>query len=277
MNQNIPSSTPELIAQHRLRLNQAQAAALNSVARQMNKSLEDMTPDDISYIQAYLEQVKVAKINDLAQVDNRKFCNSIGDGPARSSRQTPINQEFNGCQPPNGNPGPFDPNPSIRGLSLSDRSTMSSTRNVRRETDRYGYNQQSQLDHQQMSNMPQRRDKFEYENPYSYGARQNQMGSLIKPTYTGPYDNRPGLLEDVGITNAQNWETFPGQVRNINVESALVQSQTTKLPGQRELTATEMNRFMLLPFDPQDTNHIIWSDNMPRSGYPTRVDRLEQL
>jgi hypothetical protein len=36
-----------------------------------------------------------------------------------------------------------------------------------------------------------------------------------------------------------------------------------------------MNRFELLPFDPQDTQHIIWKDNMPRGGYPTRTDRLE--
>ena len=280
MDRNIPSSTPELIAREKLRLNQAQFAAVNSITKQMNKSLDDMSPDDISYIQVYLEQVKIAKINDLARVDNRKFCKTVGDGQLRSNRSTPINSEYNGCIPPNGNVGSFEQNPPIRGGSIQpifDRSNTSNTRNVRRESDRHNSNVNNNANTQSNNMNHQRRDEFEYVNPYEYGARQNQFGSLMKPTYTGPFDTRPELLQDAGITMAQNWETFPGQVRNINVESALVQSQTTKLPGQRELTATEMNRFMLLPFDPQDTTHIVWSDNMPRSGYPTRVDRLEQL
>ena len=114
-----------------------------------------------------------------------------------------------------------------------------------------------------------------YPNPYSYGARQNEFGSIYKPTYTGPYTSDQGLLNEMGLDNNLYWETFPGDTRNVNLESVLLQKEMTHLPGQRVLTGEEINRFELLPFDPQDTSHIIWRDNMPRGGYPTRIDRLE--
>jgi hypothetical protein len=121
-------------------------------------------------------------------------------------------------------------------------------------------------------------DNFKnFHNPYSYGAKQNEFGSIYKPTYTGPYNVQPDLLTEMGIADNLYWEKFPGDVRNVNVESSLLQRELTHGPGQRELTEREVNRFEMLPFDPQDTRHIIWRDNMPRGGYPTRVDRLETI
>jgi hypothetical protein len=114
-----------------------------------------------------------------------------------------------------------------------------------------------------------------YYNPYEYGAKQNELGSVYKPTYTGPYNNNPDLLQEMGLSDSLYWERFPGDIRNVNLESSLLQREMTHIPGQRELTEKEINRFELLPFDPQDTRHIIWRDNMPRGGYPTRVDRIE--
>ena len=68
---------------------------------------------------------------------------------------------------------------------------------------------------------------------------------------------------------------FPGCVRNVNIESSLLQHEITKTPGQRELTQQDFNRWTHLPFDPQDPKHIVWKDNMPRGGFSTRNDRLE--
>jgi len=115
----------------------------------------------------------------------------------------------------------------------------------------------------------------DFHNPYSYGAKQNELGSVYKPTYTGPYNNNPDLLTEMGLSDSLYWEKFPGDIRNVNLESSLLQREMTHVPGQRELTEKEINRFELLPYDPQDTRHIVWTDNMPRNGYPTRVDRLE--
>jgi len=116
-----------------------------------------------------------------------------------------------------------------------------------------------------------------YYNPYEYGARQNEFGLLYKEPYIGPYDANPKQLCDLGVSEVSYEEIFPGAVRNINVESSLLQREMTHTPGQRIITETEINRFELLPFDPQDTRHIVWKDNMPRGGYPSRADRLELL
>lgn len=116
-----------------------------------------------------------------------------------------------------------------------------------------------------------------YYNPYEYGSKQNEFGSIYKPTYTGPYQNDSGMLNEMGISEQMYQETFPGLIRNVNIESTLLQKELTHGPGQRDITERGFNRFELLPFDPQDHKHIVWRDDMPRGGYPTRVDRLETL
>ena len=78
------------------------------------------------------------------------------------------------------------------------------------------------------------------------------------------------MINQMGISNSHNVD----HIRNINVESRLLQQEATHLPGQKELTEREMDRFELLPFNPQNSNHIVWND-MPRGGIPTRNDRLE--
>jgi len=114
-----------------------------------------------------------------------------------------------------------------------------------------------------------------YFNPYEYGTKQNEFGLLYKQPYIGPYADNPAHVCELGVINYG--ETFPGAIRNVNVESSLLQREMTHTPGQRAITDTEINRFNLLPFDPQDTRHIVWGDNMPRGGYPSRADRLELL
>ena len=122
--------------------------------------------------------------------------------------------------------------------------------------------------------MGKKTDNYDYHNPYEYGAKQNQLGQLNRPIDNVMYNNNPNMLNEMGLTKDKFSERFPGQIRNINIESSLIQKEPTHFPGQRDITEKENDRFELLPFDPQDPNHIVWPD-MPRGGHPTRIDRLE--
>jgi hypothetical protein len=249
--------------------------------------ISSLQPDEISYIQAYLEQVKVNKINDHARQNNNKYCKSVGTvqpdpraGVASNSIQNPthISTYTDRWNEPIVRETPV---PTTRTMDTNYRSPILptdtrgavSTRQKRADIIQNGI--QNMSTGSQDQNDTQYRNN--YHNPYEYGSRQNEFGSLYKPTYTGPYNNNPDLLDEMGINPGMYWETFPGDIRNVNLESSLLQREMTHTPGQRELTERELNRFDLLPFDPQDTRHIIWKDNMPRGGYPTRVDRLETL
>ena len=105
-----------------------------------------------------------------------------------------------------------------------------------------------------------KKNQNDYYNPYEYGAKQSGFGTIqYEPQIASDY------LQ----------ETFPGQIRNVNIESSLKQCQNTRLPGQRLMMDKQIDRFQMLPFNPQDPSRLVWSDNMPRNGYPTRTDRLE--
>lgn len=115
----------------------------------------------------------------------------------------------------------------------------------------------------------------DYYNPYEYGSGQKSMGMLYKKPFDGPYDNSGISSDQLGLSQNMYDEKFPGHIRNVNIESSLLQHEITKIPGQRTLTQQDFDRWNLLPFNPQDPKHIVWKDNMPRGGYPTRNDRLE--
>ena len=116
--------------------------------------------------------------------------------------------------------------------------------------------------------------KREYNNPYEYGAKQDIAEPNYLSPYYGDYMHNPELIDKMALR--ENYlEKFPRDIRNVNIETSLLQQETTHLPGQRKLTERETDRFNLLPFDPQDHRHILWQDNMPRGGYATRTDRLE--
>ncbi|MEM3062415.1 MAG: hypothetical protein QW303_02565 [Nitrososphaerota archaeon] len=100
----------------------------------------------------------------------------------------------------------------------------------------------------------------DYYNPYECGAKQN----LLDPCYI-PYIEP--MYTDFNVK-------FPNKIGSVNVESLMIQRKTTRLPGKRKMVEKEINRFEFLPFNPQDPDHIVWSD-MPRGGFATRNDRLE--
>ena len=114
-----------------------------------------------------------------------------------------------------------------------------------------------------------------YINPYEYGAKQNIMRQHQTQPYNNIYNNNLNTLDTMGISKNMHSEYFPNNIRNVNIESSLLQRETTHNPNQQGITEKEVNRFELLPFDPQDHTHIVWTDNMPRSGYATRTERLE--
>lgn len=116
-----------------------------------------------------------------------------------------------------------------------------------------------------------------FENKYQYGGRDTQLGPLYQSVYDGPYYFDKKTTEEMGMNSQIFSEKFPGEMRNVNVESILFQGELGKVPGQRKLTEIDYNRFNLLPFDPQDTRHLIWNDEMPRGGYATRMDKKETL
>lgn len=81
-----------------------------------------------------------------------------------------------------------------------------------------------------------------YYNPHEYGSKQNLLPSIWREHY----------LPESGIQR---------HINNFGTPTSAGERQT--------------DRFVPLYFNPQDANHIVWSDNMPRGGRPTRVDRLQ--
>jgi len=230
--------------------------ATNYLANQLSKNnISELTADEITYIQTYLEQVKKQKVAPL---------------PARGVHEE---REFRQAPPliqPLSNQNPVCTNlKQLQQEKIHDSRFMTDINRVPITTTRFG----------------KKSVNNDYYNPYEYGSKQNALPSTFdnRSNYVGPYErtpdmygSTPDMYGSMGLTTNAAAEKFPGHVRNVNIESALIQQETTHLPGQRANTSsTETNRFELLPFDPQDTTHIVWTDGMPRGGYPSRNDRLE--
>ena len=129
---------------------------------------------------------------------------------------------------------------------------------------------QEYLEKIKMNKINQKPRRTEYFNPYDCGSKQN----IYPPTYRdqpcGPYMYDQDMLDKMGLPN----QPYPEHIRNINVESSLIQNEITRNPGQKEVIEKPVNRFQYLPFNPQNSDHLVWEDNMPRGGYSTRNARL---
>jgi hypothetical protein len=89
--------------------------------------------------------------------------------------------------------------------------------------------------------------------------------------YTNPYEcSKQNLLPEY-IVN----EHISDGGKNVNHESNLTISDGTRTRGQRKLTETKFDRYQMLPFNPQETDHIVWFDGMPRGGKSTRNDKTQ--
>lgn len=112
----------------------------------------------------------------------------------------------------------------------------------------------------------------QYENPYEYGSKQLPLEARNLPVYVGPYNSDYDNVAELNLSPEQLLQQFPGETKNVNIESPLIHGQTTKLRGNRTLMELPLDRYDFPYFDPQDPTHIVWSDNMPRGGYSTRLD-----
>lgn len=113
-----------------------------------------------------------------------------------------------------------------------------------------------------------RTDKI-VKNPYSYGVDHKMLDPQVQTVYQGQYLNNPEMIRDMGL-NPQHHSYSNNGIRNTDVESSLVQSEGTHTPGQHTTLPSEVDRFNILPFNPQNPDGYTWRDNMPRGGYSTR-------
>ena len=245
--------------------------ALNYMASKMHKEsynpIDSLTPEEINYLQTYLESKKK---NMQRDPQSNVSQNSI-DSPSSKNMPTSIYNQ----------PRRVDrlgQDREIQQMHLKKFQTNKPIlyRNSRiNELDPIDSDIPVPLERGSMSTRIGKKIDNNYVNPYEYGGRQNNLGPQMLTTYMGPHCTTENLINSMGISEQDYYQQFPNGIRNLDVESPLIQGEYTHYPGQKEITMIEQNRFNLLPFDPQDTKHIIWNDNMPRNGYPTREDRME--
>jgi hypothetical protein len=268
--------------------------------------VETLNPEDLTYLQSYIEQIKIKKLNQKMKSNNPDYGeprNGFGVGNGINREVASHSGFLNNIRPnraadvydPISREVPVDwrtyttsnPSPSVSHQLEPGSRGSSNTRVGKRSQQNMdmmnNYSLNERVNHNGTITpgnyiVPERVGSTipkHYYNPYEYGAKQNSLPPTYKQPYIGPYDNDSDILINMGVPENMYQEKFPGQIRNVNVESSLLQKEMTHIPGQREITEKEINRFELLPFDPQDTRHIVWTDNMPRNGYPTRTERLE--
>ncbi|QGR53881.1 hypothetical protein [Moumouvirus maliensis] len=217
---------------------------LPSVNLNSKNPIETLSVEDLVYLQKYIEHIKLQKLKQKNNTNKTTLpinrANEIYD---------PINREI-----------PVD---------WRDWRTMESSPVYNQQGTEPGSRGSSSTRIGKKSQ--QNLGTGDYHNPYECGSRQDSLHVPFLKPYNGPYNNNTNMLNNMGIHDQQ----IPDHIRNINVESSLMQREMTHLPGQREITEKNYNRFNLLPFDPQDQRHILWSDNMPRGGYSTRNDKLD--
>ena len=222
------------------------AAKMPSAKQNHSNPIESLSLDDIIYLQSYLEQLKNKKINQLNQ---NQLNQSNQFEPV--AREMPVDWRTR-TTPSSSSHVPQQELPGQRG-SLYTRNGKKSQAPI-------------SLDNNNIN---------DYYNPYECGSRQKSLGPMYKETYTGPYQNDAVALNQMGISQNLHMEEFPGKVRNVNIESLLMQREGTRLPGNKKIMENEHDRFNTLPFNPQNHENIVWADGMPRGGYATRVERTE--
>jgi len=111
----------------------------------------------------------------------------------------------------------------------------------------------------------------DYYNPYEYGSRQAPLEARNLEQYSNEWESNYDALDDLGVSARQYMERFPGETKNVNIETPLIYGQMTKQRGNRRIMENPVDRFDFLYFNPQDPRHLTWND-MPRGGFSTRLD-----
>jgi hypothetical protein len=239
------------------------ANKLPSVNSSHSNPVETLSIEDIIYLQKYLEQIKNKKMAMIGK-NNIQMDNGFLDNTTKN-RANDIYDPLNRSVPVDWRTYNNNNNEQIFQNNLQTEPGSRGATNTRQG---------------KRSGQTSIGSNNSYYNPYEYGSKQNILPSNYKETYNGPYYVDPLVLDYMGVQQPiQQSGQQPTQqsehIRNINIESSLLQKEMTHGSGQRNIIEKEVNRFELLPFDPQDHRHIVWTDNMPRGGYSTRSDRLE--
>ncbi|AKI80197.1 hypothetical protein QJ850_gp502 [Acanthamoeba polyphaga mimivirus] len=234
--------------------------------------IEQLTIEEITYLQKYLENIKNKKLN-----LNKQLNNQINKSQINSNR-LPINsnrpQINNNNQPIskiqiNKTNEIYDP---LKREIPVDWGTLpiNSQNNFRNNA----FDANTFEPGSRGATSTRIGKKAQFNNPYDYGSKQNSFENVFQKPCNDPYVYDNNMLNQLNINEIPN-NLRPNDLRNVDVESSLLQRESVHLPGQRNISEREFNRWNMLPFDPQDHRHIVWEDNMPRGGYATRAERLD--
>lgn len=226
----------------------------------------NLNPNQITELQNYLEKIKNEKLaTERKMMNPGPTTNRATDVFDPVRREVPVDwRNFSERQPYQN----FNVQPGSRGSTCTRMGKKSDRHSLEDEQKNAMFNVHNGSNQRQLFDGSQKN----YSNPYEYGAKQNSLDPYFQSPLLGSYNNNPELISQMGIGS----NLVPSShIRNIDIESALLQKENTHLPGQKQLFNREVDRFERLPFDPQNHRHIVWSDNMPRGGYPTRNERLE--
>jgi hypothetical protein len=108
-----------------------------------------------------------------------------------------------------------------------------------------------------------------YSNPYEYSANQNERSfGMVRPLSR--------IESACGVTRSPKQDMCCNGIRNVTLESPLLQGELGRTPRKSEVSQYDLTQFHFnyLPWNPQNVAHIVWADNMPQPGYNTRIDRL---
>ena len=239
-------------------------------------------------MQLYLERLKIQRINECAARPSSKTCINL----SRLEQSSQINSQFNrqnAMQPLNAPLSAiatmqFDPYINNRDIRVPLNTTPLATKVGKKSeingsdkfSDQFGdqndpgfrqngqvetYNTYGAINH--------------YRNPYEYGApqRDRSFGLIQRGRHLGPYSSNDEMMAKMGLSRRDYVDEFGNGIRNVNVESPLIQGELGRAPRRNNVTQQDVSgyAFNQLPFDPQK---VVWEDNYPLGGVSTRVDRL---
>lgn len=226
--------------------------------------IEKLNVEEITYLQKYLENIKNKKLNLNKQSNNQTNNQTNNIRPQINNNKQPISKiqtnRTNEIYDPLKREMPID-------WRILPANSLNNFRNNAFDANVFEPGSRG-------ATSTRIGKKAQFNNPYDYGSKQNSFENVFQKPCNDPYVYDNNMLNQLNINEVPN-NLRPNDLRNVDVESSLLQRESVHLPGQRNISEREFNRWNMLPFDPQDHRHIVWEDNMPRGGYATRAERLD--
>ena len=263
-----------------------------------NNPINELNIDDITYIQAYLEKIKTEKINSQKYI-NKNFTNNIGyrnSEPTRNGKKN--NQSYNLFENNIQQPTIQDPYNYHNPYEYGNKQNIMKVNRDLPECESFQRN---------LRNNRFQNDRLSENNIFSNDLKDINVESSLQRNMI------PSGIQNVSSDNLSRSDRLSSEAANSTLPLTKAQGQYPQIiyreaidylggcegmhsipaaPPILQMTKQRMNkekeidRFNILPYDPQDTNHIIWndkqnlyskcSDNISR-GHPTRNDRLDDV